>query len=422
VSALVGSLDVGLLVIGLRGLVHWANPAALHLLYGPDADLPSGSAIAEHGIVVVDLVHPDDLVSAVLTAATSVREKSPYRLEFRIVRPDGTVRWVRSYATPQFDEDGQWISSVSAWVDITDEVDAKLSSRRFAEVTDVLTDVVAIVAPDGHLAYLNQAGQRHLPIPVDGEPRPSFERLFAENCRARVLEDALPRAVSEGHWEGELVLHPAGGRLVPVSLSLVSHRTPDGELEYLSLIARDISELKAAERSLREQASRDVLTGLANRPVLFDRLESALARASRSGRVCAVLFVDLDGFKSVNDHLGHQAGDELLVQVARRIDGAVRRGDLTARLGGDEFVVVCEQLVDPGEAILVAERIVRAVGAPYPELGRPETFTASVGVAFGDGRVRGIDLLRHADLAVYEAKKRGRGRVVPFEPSMDPAA
>ncbi len=189
--------------------------------------------------------------------------------------------------------------------------------------------------------------------------------------------------------------------------------------------SRDVTERKAFVERLEHQAFHDPLTGLPNRALFQDRLEHALARAGRDDGAVAVLFLDLDDFKVVNDSLGHEAGDRLLVEVAGRVRGCLRPGDTAARLGGDEFAVLLEGVAGEGEALRVADRIGDALGTPV-SLGAGESHearaNASVGVALGRPGQRAGDLLRNADVAMYGAKARGKARHELFDPAMNERA
>jgi len=182
----------------------------------------------------------------------------------------------------------------------------------------------------------------------------------------------------------------------------------------------DVTAYKEAEARLQHDALHDPLTGLANRALFLDRLELALLRGQRSEApvACAVLFVDLDRFKLVNDSLGHLAGDRLLQVAAQRLAGAVRPQDTVARLGGDEFTVLLEALADEGEAEMVAERVHAALAAPVSLEGRELRVSASIGIASADAQARPEDLLRDADLAMYRAKGTGPGRCATFDAAM----
>jgi diguanylate cyclase (GGDEF)-like protein len=165
---------------------------------------------------------------------------------------------------------------------------------------------------------------------------------------------------------------------------------------------------------MRHQATTDMLTGLPNRVILSDRLGHALARNTRSGGGVALLFVDLDRFKSVNDRMGHDAGDELLVQVAQRLDESVRECDTVARIGGDEFIVLAEPVVRAEDAMVVANRIVAALGRPFHLRAGTASIGASVGLAMSERGSTPRTLLKQADTAVYQAKAAGRSCVVSF--------
>src|SRR5947209_2855893 len=179
----------------------------------------------------------------------------------------------------------------------------------------------------------------------------------------------------------------------------------------------DITERKAAEEAMLHQAFHDALTGLPNRALFLDRLGQALARRGRREAVTAVLFLDLDRFKWINDSLGHAAGDGLLQAVAERLDGAVRPGDSVARFGGDEFVVLCDDLAGEWEALSIAERLTAALTPHFCIEGRDLSVSASVGIATTAGAtVATADtLLRDADAAMYRSKERGRDRIEIFQ-------
>jgi diguanylate cyclase (GGDEF)-like protein/PAS domain S-box-containing protein len=185
---------------------------------------------------------------------------------------------------------------------------------------------------------------------------------------------------------------------------------------------RDVTDRKRLEDELAHQAFHDSLTNLANQALFRDRVDLALLRLTRSGSSLSVLFLDLDNFKSVNDSLGHTAGDQLLVAVSRRLGGCLRPGDTAARLGGDEFAVLLDETSSRRDAISVAERIIAAIRMPVA-LGEKEVvITASIGIAFGCSETAGDQLLRNADLAMYTAKSRGKARYELFEPEMHRAA
>jgi diguanylate cyclase (GGDEF)-like protein len=235
----------------------------------------------------------------------------------------------------------------------------------------------------------------------------AFASLAGWALGARALDAGSAMALSELPSQGVLV----------VSVAAVGYALGTTLSAYDAALGRE----RELQRDLVHQVSHDRLTGLPNRHEIEERLDRASARASRTRSALAVLFVDLDGFKAVNDRLGHDAGDELLCAVARRIEGCLRRSDSAGRLGGDEFGLVAEG-VGRDEAVALAERVVRTVGAPVDLEAGSVKVRASVGVALaGPDESQRARLLRSADAAMYEAKRRGGGVVVFGDSAFSPA-
>ena len=231
--------------------------------------------------------------------------------------------------------------------------------------------------------------------------------------------------VEQDHfWQGELQYRHKSGRLFPVWQSISAVVARDGRVSHFVIAFSDVSQRKEAEEKIRNLAFYDPLTQLPNRRLLIDRLGHALATAVRHRRHGALLFLDFDHFKILNDTEGHQAGDRLLVEVARRLHACVRQVDTVARLGGDEFVVLLENLGDGEEAAaaraeLVGEKIREAVAQPFLLKGRDYHGSMSIGISlFGDSHQSVEELLKRADVAMYQAKSGGRNRICFFDPAM----
>lgn len=226
----------------------------------------------------------------------------------------------------------------------------------------------------------------------------------------REWEHALRRVLDTGHGE-ELEHHAtiAGSRRF-LHTRLVPETDEDDRVVSILTVSRDLTDRKRMEEVLAERATHDPLTGLANRALLTERIDRALGRItteSESDRV-VVLFLDLDGFKEVNDCLGHAVGDALLVKVAERLQGATRRGDVVARFGGDEFAIACEG-VQYQDVVAVTRRVRDSLDAPIDVGGRAVRVSASIGIAVTNGRTTSDALMREADAAMYEAKSAKRG-------------
>ena len=214
---------------------------------------------------------------------------------------------------------------------------------------------------------------------------------------------------STGKWRGEIWNRRKDGATYPEWLSITAVRDDAGRTTHFIGIFSDITERKETEARLQHLAHHDALTGLPNRLLLDDRVEQALLKSKRSAKITAILFLDIDRFKNINETLGHEIGDELLVQAAKRGTAALRETDTLARHGGDAFIAVLPELDQPQDATLIARKLMQALAPPYRLAGHDLTVTASIGIALspGDGE-SATDLLRNAEAAMYRAKQEGR--------------
>ncbi len=240
-------------------------------------------------------------------------------------------------------------------------------------------------------------------------------KFFAE------MYESIQRCKS---WQGEIWNRRKNGEVYPEWLTITSVVDSDGALTHFVSTLTDISQRKAAEEEIQYLAFYDPLTRLPNRRLLTDRMQQALASCARSSRRGALLFIDLDNFKILNDTLGHDKGDLLLQQVALRLTACVREGDSIARLGGDEFVLMLEDLNENAneaatQAEAIGEKILAALNRPYDLAGHEYHNTPSIGITLFEDHQNSVDeLMKHADLAMYEAKKAGRNTLRFFDPRM----
>jgi diguanylate cyclase (GGDEF)-like protein/PAS domain S-box-containing protein len=277
-------------------------------------------------------------------------------------------------------------------------------------VLDETPDFVAITDATGHASYVNRALRELLGLHVDEADRVTLKALLTSQSYERFVEVAMPAVQAKGVWRGELALTRRDGGTMPVSQVIIGHRGPSDELLRLSFIARDVTEQRDHAELLAHRALHDELTGLPNRRLFFDRLDMGLARAARTQQLLGVLFIDVDGFKAINDTLGHEAGDRVLVAVGDRLSQCMRASDTLARLGGDEFIVLCENLSDERSALEIAGRLIAATAEPISVANTVVTTSVSIGIAIASGTGTGADELVHAaDTLMYEAKKAGKG-------------
>ena len=298
------------------------------------------------------------------------------------------------------------------------------SEARYRVVFDSASIGMANADAGGQFLHANQAYKTLLGYTED-------------ELRARTISDIThPEDVAESlrlhrelmaghrdHYQLEKRYVRGDGAIVWAHLTVAVVRDAEERGRYSVAMVEDITARKALEERLAHQAFHDPLTGLPNRALFINRLEHALARAARRAEAVTVLFLDLDRFKVINDSLGHEAGDQLLVAVAARLLGCLRTEDTVARLGGDEFTILLETLDDSRDALAVAQRIIEALQAPVT-LGEHEVFvTTSIGIARGNGGATSPSaLLRDADTALYHAKQAGKARCAVFDPSMNTAA
>ena len=271
---------------------------------------------------------------------------------------------------------------------------------------------IAHVGLDGAMLKVNRALCDMIGYPAShlvGQPftvlKFAEDRAAADDARAQLCAAGGTRQV-------EARYRHRNGATLWIALSISTVCDPEGNPEYFVAMAQNITASRAAQEKIEHQATHDLLTGLPNRALFHDRLQHALHQARRRDCAAAVMFVDLDHFKQVNDRLGHAAGDALLREVARRLAAAVRDTDTAARVGGDEFAVVLSELAAPQDAALVAERILQAMAQPIELRGAAYRVTLSLGVAMFPADGADVDSLVHsADAAMFEAKRTGRNGV-----------
>jgi diguanylate cyclase (GGDEF)-like protein/PAS domain S-box-containing protein len=303
------------------------------------------------------------------------------------------------------------------------------SDQRYRELLEHVPTVVYVsdVGAEGRWRYVSPRVEELLGFAAEEwtrDPMLWANRIHPDD-KARVLaSEAESVASSEGTRvviEYRMITRDGRVRWVRDEGSVV--RPADGSPPYWSAFLTDVTERRLLEEQLQVQAFQDPLTGLANRIVFLDRIQHAVDRARRRPGSVAVLYLDLDNFKTVNDGLGHEAGDSLLAEVARRLSACIRPGDTAARMGGDEFAVLLEDLGDAETPMDVAERIHEALAHPMTVGDRELIITTSIGIAQPANRsTDGADLLRNADAAMYAAKRAGRSRSQLFEPAMHDTA
>ncbi len=290
------------------------------------------------------------------------------------------------------------------------EITLRESEARYRSLVEISPDLIA-VHQDGIVSFVNPAGARLCAASNDQMliGRRVDDLVLYAGVAAEDLEPAGTGTSQPADQFAEGILRRLDGGLTPVEVT--SRPLMYDGIPARLTIARDVTERKALEARLMHQATHDALTGLPNRALFADRLSHALARSARSATGVAILYLDIDRFKVVNDSLGHAAGDALLIAVSRRITSCLRSADTLARRGGDEFAVLLEDCNTQEAALLVAERLLKAVEPPFLLKSHEVAVTLSIGVVLSASAQQNAEhLLQDADLAMYRAKARGRGR------------
>ncbi len=495
---------------------------------------PRGDALGDGWFAQIDVDGRADFVAALADA--SARSEG-IRGRLRVITTAGAVRWLDISSTP-LDEPG---AALLSFEDMTEGQDAARRADELSRVLEATKDMVGILSPDGGvLVWTNdslhdQLGDSSVAVP--------FVQHLDEFSQAAYVATGLPAVLESGRWRGELVFVQNGVR-TPVAAMLVTHQDSAGDVEAISIVARDVSDLRDAKaqvtaaevrmRALVEHASdvvamvgsdgrveyaspavervlghtsgalrgldilelvhpddldlayetaaailetegesrsarlriahvdgtfrhlevvannllatpevagivlnatdvtdrveaaqqleartyHDELTGLPNRTLLIERLRESLRRCRERRLLVGVLFLDLDRFNVVNESLGHRAGDELLAEVASRIEGVIRPGDVVARLGGDEFAVVISDMLRQGDAVVAARRLRKALTEPVRIGDQTAVITTSIGIAITNGQDEPESLLRDADTALHRAKQKGRDVAVVFDDNL----
>jgi len=391
------------------------------------AELVSGYSHAElFGRSALELVDESD-AQRVMEAIQTAYAKGFAEVEAGFRRKDGSLVAYHFAGAPLRDEMGQPVGLAGIGHDITErkrsDQELRLAATAFQSHEGILIADIA-----GRILRVNRAFSDITGYSADeavGKPASMLMSEEHDSVFPRAVLASLERA---GSWEGEIYSRRKSGELYPIWQSITQVKSDAGRVTHFVCHFQDISERKQVQARIEHLAYHDPLTELPNRSLLLDRLQQALARNRRRGLLGALLFIDLDRFKNINDSLGHRVGDLLLREVGACVAGEIRSEDTVARLGGDEFVVLLAELGKnrdsaPREARAFAEKIHAAISRDFNVAGYALRVGASVGVAvFPEGSETADDVLRHADIAMYRAKAAGRGTVCFFSPDMQAAA
>lgn len=396
-----------------RNHLHWSDET--YRIFGISAELPLCYDL------FLSCVHPDDRLE-VDAAWQRALKGEPYDITHRIL-VNSDVKWVREQADLTFTPDGTLSAGIGTVQDVTSQKLNEDTLRLYANVFRHSGEAIMITDRDQQIIAINPAFTRLTGYTLDDLKQQTPRVLASGHTPPETYRNMWAALKESGFWQGELWDRHKDGAINPAWAAVSVVRNPDGEITNYIAGFTDISERKAAEERIYHLAHHDLLTGLFNRYNLENRLEQALALARRNSEPLAVMFIDLDRFKVINDTLGHNIGDLLLIEVARRLLACVRESDIVSRPGGDEFVVVLTGIGAVLDAAPIAHTILDTLGQPYQIEGRTLHTTPSIGISlFPDDGDDTETLMKHADTAMYHAKEQGRNNVQFFAAAMNTAA
>jgi len=370
----------------------------------------------------INLIHPEDrLRMAEYFKNEVVARQQAFNQEYRIIRPaDGNARWLHGYGTLEFDEVGNPIRMRGAILDINErklaEEQLRLAHEVFMNTKEaiIVTDENTLII-DTNPAFSEVTGYSR--TDVNGKSTQMLQSGRQDRQFYKNLWETLSNA---GHWEGEFQNKRKDGQPYIQATKITAVRDDNGHIMRYIAVASDVTLLREHQQQMEHLAYHDKLTDLPNRVMLADRLQVGMAQASRRKELLGVCYLDLDGFKAVNDTWGHDIGDRVLVEVAERLKANVRAGDTVARLGGDEFIVLLGNAQHVSEIEQAIRRMLMAIALPFYIEQTEAELTASIGVAIFPDDVDDADMLiRRADQAMYTAKISGKNQFHLFDSAAD---
>ena len=399
------------MITDTQGIIEYINPRLSEMTgYTSDELLGQNNSILKSGEMSADIF--TDMWQ-------KLRNGNTWSGQLLNRKKDGTLFWDSTSISPLRTDAGDISHFIAVKEDITERLRAEEQLRMVAAVFETSNEAIMVADHQSNIKVVNAAFEHITGYSAD-EVRGKNPNLLSSGRHDRGFYDDMWNSLNtQGCWSGEIWNRRKDGRVYPEWLSISALHDDKGNITEFVSVFSDITSRKEAEAHIRHQAYYDALTQLPNRSLLLDRLEVAIITAERDQQMISVLFIDLDRFKYVNDTLGHEYGDELLIEVAKRLAQCVRESDTVARFGGDEFVVLLHNIHSDRDAALVAEKIIRHLSKPFTLAGRDIVIGASVGLAMYPGESDDPDtLLRNADLAMYRAKQTGRNRFQFFTSSL----
>ena len=360
------------------------------------------------------LVHPEDREKVRLNAAEMLKGKRAAPYEFRTITKDGKIKWIMETVIPIYSHEKREV--LGNFMDISDNKRAaeilRESEERYRTILENIEDGYYELDGDGRFSFFNDSCRK-----IFGYDSDELMGMHCRDCTdkeswgsvGKVFDGVGVRGALRPDRVQDWVIIRKDGFKRHLEASLAPIHNADGKAAGIRGIMRDVTERKKAEETITFMAYHDALTGLPNRVLFNDRIEMALIQARRNRQKFALMMLDLDKFKDVNDTLGHQAGDRLLQAVGNRLRGHLRKGDTVARMGGDEFMLLFPDIKQADDYLVVARKIVESFRRPFCLGSHELSITVSIGMAVYPDDGADFDALsKHADDSMYKAKRGGR--------------
>lgn len=390
-------------------------------LYAGQADVILGypeSAFCGERAQFMELVHPEDQANVKKAIDHSIQHGGSLEVEFRMSDDEGPARWL-SLQGKMLKQPHDKLHVIGVIQNITERKQTEERLRQASTVFDATQDGIVIIDQQGNVVTCNQSFTQITGfegVELIDRPLTLLKRDPLRQGLFKPLQEVIDRG---GHWRGEIPVTHKDGVVFPALVTLVTVYDQNKQRSHLILVLTDLSAIRSAEQKLQYLAHHDPLTNLPNRLLVFERLNQALLRSKRHNERVAVMFIDLDKFKWVNDSLGHSAGDELLKVMALRMSECLRADDTIGRLGGDEFLIVLDPVQNVQGVTRVAQKLLQVVCQPLTLANNPVEVSCSIGISlFPDDADTSADLIRAADTAMYAAKELGRNGCEFFASSM----
>jgi diguanylate cyclase (GGDEF)-like protein/PAS domain S-box-containing protein len=365
----------------------------------------------------IGFIHPEDRAD-VGSAWQAAKRGELLDIEHRIV-VQGRIKWIRQQAELDFDQRGNAISGIGTITDISADKQSGEQLRLAAKVFDSTNEAILITDINNNIVTANEAFTNMTGYSLEEIKGRNPKLLSSGEHDAAFFKEMWKSIIELGSWQGEIIDKNKAGNRFYKHMAVSAVKNEHGVITHYISISSDISERKEYDKNVHFLAYYDVLTGLPNRTLLRDRLGQMIAAAHRDNMQFALLFLDLDRFKYINDSMGHSVGDKLLQSVAQRLQACVREGDTVSRIGGDEFIVLLREIDEPG-VVQVTDKLLKTLATPFNLNGQEISTYASVGIALYPHHATDLDvLMKNADAAMYNAKENGRNNYKFFTPEMN---